>query len=99
LGKWVANRQDHYKKFLSRIHRMIAAVTKAEKEERKGAQIVEKHLLGYDPLKWTETDLQLDRSYHERRLFTKLELLPRLSESTALTSAKRCTKRSTLFFG
>ena len=35
LGKWVANRQDQYKKFVTRVHRMIAAVTKAEKEERK----------------------------------------------------------------
>ena len=35
VGRWVANRQDQYKKFVARIHRMIAAVTKAEKEERK----------------------------------------------------------------
>ena len=72
LGSWVANRQDHYKKFIARIHRMIAAVTKAEKEERNKAKAIDKQLLGYDPEKWVETDLRLDRSLQDRRVFSPL---------------------------
>ena len=76
LGTWVANRQDQYKKFVARIHRMIAAVTKAEKEERSRAKAVDQQLLGYDPEKWVETDLRLDRSLQDRRAFSPLDLQP-----------------------
>ena len=38
LGRWVTNRHDHYKKFVARIHRMIAAVTKAEKDEQEQSE-------------------------------------------------------------
>ena len=76
LGSWVANRQDHYKKFVARIHRMIAAVTKAEKEERQKAKDIDEQLLGYDPGNRVETDLRLDRSLQDRRIFSPLELQP-----------------------
>ena len=55
LGTWVEARQVQYTKFIERIHKMIAAVTKAEKEERKKAKAIDKQVLGYDPEKWVET--------------------------------------------
>ena len=38
LGKWCEARIKNYKKLLNRIHKMIAAVTIAEKDERKKIQ-------------------------------------------------------------
>ena len=35
LGKWLEARQKDYRKFLNRVHKMIVAVTVAEKEEKK----------------------------------------------------------------
>ena len=95
LGKWIADRQDRYKKFLARIHLMIAAVTKAEKEERQKAKAIDKQILGYDPEKWVETDLRLDRSLQDRRIFSPLELHPPWMESTGLNFAKKCLRKST----
>ena len=60
LGSWVTGRQIQYDRFMARIHKMIVAVTKAEKEERKKAKIIDNQLLGYDPEKWVETNLNLD---------------------------------------
>ena len=41
---------------MSRVHKMIAAVTMAEKEERKKVHNIQKNILGFDPLKWTKAD-------------------------------------------
>ncbi len=35
LGKWLEARQKNYKQLMNRVHKMIVAVTIAEKEERK----------------------------------------------------------------
>ena len=35
LGKWLEARQKKYRRLMVRVHKMIAAVTLAEKEERK----------------------------------------------------------------
>ena len=43
LGKWLETRQKKYKKVMARIHKMIAAVTLAEKEEGKTTAQYEKH--------------------------------------------------------
>ena len=76
LGTWVAARQVQYIKFIARIHKVIAAVTKAEKEERKKAKAIDKQVLGYDPEKWVETDLSRDRTLQHRRTFSKLDIPP-----------------------
>ena len=55
---------------------MIAAVTKVEKEERKTAKAIDKQVLGNDPEKWVETDLNLDRSLQHRRVFSRLDIPP-----------------------
>ena len=57
-------------------HIRTKALTKAEKDERNKAKAVDKQLLGYGPEKWVETDLRLDRSLQERRVFSPLELQP-----------------------
>ena len=43
LGKWLEARQKKYKKLMARIHKMIAAVTLAEKEERQNDCTIRKH--------------------------------------------------------
>ena len=71
LGKWLEARQKKYKKLMNRVHKMIVAVTIAEKEERKKIQTAKKTLLGYDTQKWTEADAlirdesQLEVSYRK----------------------------------
>ena len=76
LGTWVAARQEQYIKFVARIHKMIAAVTEAEKEERNKAKAIDKQVLGYDPEKWVETELNLDRSLQHRRVVSTLDIPP-----------------------
>ena len=98
LGKWVAERQELYSRFIARVHKMIVAVTKAEKEERKKerkkAKTIDKQLLGYDPEKWVETDLSLDRSMQHRRNYTRLVIPPPLKASTSTSFARNYMRRS-----
>ena len=49
LGKWLAEKHRNYISFMKRVHKMIAAVTMAEKEERMKEKVVNKAVLGYDP--------------------------------------------------
>ena len=56
LGIWLADRHDAYIKFMKRIQKMIAGITKAEKEERAKRNKVRKALLGYDLATWIRTE-------------------------------------------
>ena len=56
LGQWLEARQNNYKKLMHRVHKMIAAVTLAEKEERRNNHFVQKATLGYDTQKWIKAD-------------------------------------------
>ena len=76
LGKWAASRQEQYGTLIERIHKMIAAVTKAEKEERTIAKVIDKQVLGYDPDKWIDTNLSLEKSMEHRRTYSRLVLPP-----------------------
>ena len=55
---------------------MIAAVTTAEKHERTKEKQVEKLTLGYDPTKWTDTDLKISSGPHSTRNYQTLDLPP-----------------------
>ena len=44
LGKWLEARQQKYKTLINRVHRMIVAVTLAEKEESKKTHSIQKTL-------------------------------------------------------
>ena len=78
LAAWIAKRHKEYKKFLGRIQRMIAAVTKAEKEERIQARKVQKIVCGYDPTKWIESSNHIRDINQESSTFTKLKLPPKV---------------------
>ena len=74
LTKRLAKRHLAYKRFIARIHRLIAGMPKAVKEERKKRSKVEQATLGYDPEKWVKTndicrseDPEAD-AYHELSL-------------------------------
>ena len=76
LGKWLEARQKNYKKLMNRVHKMIVAVTIAEKDERKKIHSIQKVALGYDTLKWMKGDAnvrgesQLGIDYLEVKLIT-----------------------------
>ena len=75
LGKWCEARLKNYKKLLNRVHKMIAAVTIAEKDERKKIQAAKKTIMGYDTQKWTEADATIrDETQLEVR-YKKIDLV------------------------
>lgn len=76
LGSWAAERHKNYTKFLRRIHRMIAAATKAKKEERAKGKQVEEMVLGCDPEKWTGTNLRICKGNQGGRDFHPLDQPP-----------------------
>ena len=95
LGRWAANRQEQYGKLIARIHKMIAAVTKAEKEERAKAKNIEKHVLGFDPEKWTDSNISLNKNLENRRSYHRLNLSPPLKEYTSTSPARTCIRKYT----
>ena len=76
LGKWLEARQKKNKKLMNRVHKIIVAVTLAEKDERKKIHSIQKIALGYDTLKWMKGDAnvrdesQLDIEYREVKLIS-----------------------------
>ena len=76
LGKWLAARHDKYKRLMKRIHKMIAVITIAEKDERAKAKVVSKAVLGYDPEKWMETSVKIRSGNQESRTHQCLSLPP-----------------------
>ena len=64
FGKWLEARQNKYRKLINRVHKIIAAVTIAEKEERKKVHTIQKAICGFDPLKWTKTDAEVRGEGH-----------------------------------
>ena len=64
--------------FLLDGHRrkVIAAITRAEKNERKRGHEIKKALLGYDPQVWTESDIQIRDNKQSRQSYTKVHLRP-----------------------
>ena len=67
LGKWVAGRHDKYICLMKRIHKMIAVVTIAEKNERAKEKVVNKAVLGYDPETWVESSLKVRSGNQDNR--------------------------------
>ena len=69
-------RQKDYREIINRVHKMIAAVTIAEKEERKRIHTIQNTILGYDVLKWVKADAivrdesHLEVDYREVKLMT-----------------------------
>ena len=76
LAKWAAQRYEGYLKFMARVHKMIAAVTMAEKEERGKEKKKEKAILGYDPEKWTDANCVIKNGSSEGRMYQALDLPP-----------------------
>ena len=76
LGKWMADRHTAYIKFIRRVQRMIAAVTKAEKEERMKARAIQKAIRGYDPTKWMETYAKIRDVDQNQTSFIHISLPP-----------------------
>ena len=64
LGKWLEAKQKRYRKLIARVQKMIAAVTLAEKEERKKVHTIQKALHGYDPLKGMKADAEVRDEGH-----------------------------------
>ena len=58
-GKWVSKRHESYKHLMKRIQQVIAVLTLAENDERSKAKQTEKVVLGYDPEKWTGSNLKI----------------------------------------
>ena len=59
-----------------RIHKFIAEVTIAEKEEREKQRTIEKAVCGYDTKVWTETALKIRDADYDNIDFQKLKLSP-----------------------
>ena len=76
LAKWAAQKYEGNLKFMARVHKMIAAVTMAEKGEREKEKKKEKAILGYDPEKWTDTNCVIKNGSSERRMYQALDLQP-----------------------
>ena len=55
---------------------MIATITKAETEERSKQNMMDKATLGYDPLKWTKSKMQLRDTEQEQCSYVNLEMPP-----------------------
>ena len=55
LGSWIDKKHRKYIKFMSRVRKVIIAVTLAEKDERENARAVDKAVQGYDPKVWMKT--------------------------------------------
>ena len=76
LGKWLAKRHDGYVQFMKRIQKMIATITKAEKEERSKQNCIDKATLGYDPLKWIKSQMQLRDKEQEQCSYINIRMPP-----------------------
>ena len=76
LGKWLGKRHNDYCKLMAKIHKMIARVTLAEKEERAKDKQVQKALLGYDPEVWMETAMEIRSEDRASTTYEKLDMPP-----------------------
>ena len=76
LGVWLAKRHDRYASFMKRVHKMIATITIAEKQERAKDKEIQRMLIGYDPEKWLKTNAQLRDDEQNQQVFNKLDMPP-----------------------
>ena len=74
LGVWLAKRHDRYASFMKRVHKMIATITIAEKQERAKDKEIQRMLIGYDPEKWLKTNAQLRDDEQNQQAFNKLDM-------------------------
>ena len=94
LASWIAERHDKYGSFIKRVQKFIAGVLIAEKERRAKDKQVSKVVLGYDPDKWVQTDVNI-RSEDQNEVDYKMLEMPRPSKgntsiATARSSMKTC---------
>ena len=74
LAKWTAERYEGYLKFMARIHKVIAAVTMAEKEERSKEKKKDEAVLGYDPEKWMGANCVVNDGNKQGRPYRSLDM-------------------------
>ena len=60
-AKWLKGRQQDYAKLMERIQKVIVAVLKSKKEERKRRQALQTALKGYDDTKCEMVTCSLPR--------------------------------------
>jgi hypothetical protein len=74
LASWIVERHNNYTAFMGRIHKVIAGVTLAEKEERKKRQEIAKATLGYDPKVWKDTTAKVKEQQLDDEEYQQLQL-------------------------
>ena len=78
LASWISDRHDMYGIFMKRVHKMIAGVLTAEKERRIKDKHVSKSVLGYDPDKWIQTEVNIRSEKQNEVDYQKLEMPPHI---------------------
>ena len=76
LGRWFERRHLMYRTSMLRIHKMIVAITLAEKEERARVKFTNKTVLGYDPECWIDTSLKIRTEIYNDHDYNDLVLPP-----------------------
>ena len=87
LGKWLEARQKTYRRLIVRVHKMIVAVTLAEKEERRRDHTIQKALLGFEPPKSIKADAEVRDEGH---LEVEHQELETIAPSRGLHSFAHC---------
>ena len=89
LASWIADRHDKYGAFMRRVHKMIAGVLIAEKERRVKDKQVSRTVLGYDPDKWTQTEVNIRSENQNEVEYHKLEMPPHIKGKHKFSHCQR----------
>lgn len=76
LGRWLAHKHNNYCKFMFRVHKMIAAVTIAEKYTRQNNDRTRAALLGYDPKLWIKSSAQIRDQSKLQTNYSSIDITP-----------------------
>ena len=76
LASWISDRHDMYGAFMKRVHKMITGVLIAEKERRTKDKQVSKAVMGYDPDKWIQSDVNIRSENQNEVDYSKLDMPP-----------------------
>lgn len=78
LASWLAEKHARYVKQMGRMQTMSANVLIVEKNQRQAAHAARKLLLGYDPEKWLDADLEIRNEGEGGCTFKAIQLPPPL---------------------
>ena len=92
LTSWIVERHDKYGSFIKRVQKFIAGVLIAEKERRAKDKQVSNVVLGYDPDKWVQTNVDI-RIEDQNEVAYKMLEMPRPSKgNTSIAIARSSMK-------